>query len=192
MRNTTATALALLSALVTASPALAQSSGSANIGGAIGVGLGGFSDGSVNTASVSGTSANSLNGSINNELSGSSGSGFAGTMDINSLPGGTSYAVVGGLGQAGTVINTSVGPNAVGDISSYSFNSGIYGGLTGGNAALSFQVLNFGQSSADYKFNVNFAQNNTLNFDANSADWNVAGAAGEALFGFGTLGWSAQ
>ncbi|CUS44700.1 hypothetical protein MGWOODY_Smn2522 [hydrothermal vent metagenome] len=39
---------------------------------------------------------------------------------------------------------------------------------------------------------MNFAQNNTLNFDANSADWNVAGAAGEALFGFGTLGWSAQ
>jgi len=179
-------------AVLAATPALAQSSGSTTIGGAIGLGAGGFTNGSVNTGSLNSDTSSGISGTIGNELSASSGSGFGGTMNINSLPGGTSYAVVGGVGEAGTTISTSVSPSAVGSINSSSYNSGVYGGLTHGNAALNMQVMNFGESAGDYKFNLNFNANNNTTVNAASIDWNAAGAAGPVLFGFGSLGWSAE
>ncbi|MCH7862631.1 MAG: hypothetical protein IH998_13315 [Proteobacteria bacterium] len=179
-------------AVLTAAPALAQSSGSGNIGGGIGVGVGGFTNGGISTDSLSSNSTSGISGSINNELSASSGSGFGGTMNINSLPGGTSYAVVGGVGDAGTSITSSVSPSGVGSITSNSYNGGVYGGLTHGNAALSMQVMNFGESAGDYKFTANFNASNTTNVNAASIDWNAAGAVGLVGFGFGSLGWTVE
>ncbi|WP_267382865.1 MULTISPECIES: hypothetical protein [unclassified Sphingomonas] len=184
----TATALALC----VAGPALAQSTGSATIGGGVGIGLGGFSNGSVNTGTVNGSNSQSISGTIGNELSASSGSGFGGSMNINSLPGGTSYAVVGGVGEAGTSISSAVDPMGVGTIQSSSYNAGLFGGVTGGNAALNMQVMNFGQSMGDYKFNLTFAANAADTFNTSAASWDVAGAAGPSLFGFGSVGWNVQ
>ena len=56
-------------AVLTAAPALAQSSGSGNIGGGIGIGVGGFTNGGINTDSLSSTSTSGVSGTINNELS---------------------------------------------------------------------------------------------------------------------------
>lgn len=179
-----------IAALAAAGPAFAQSSGTVTGGGGIGLGLGGFTNGSVNTGNVNGTNDSSYSGTISNSLSGSSGSGFGGTMNISSLPGGSSYAVVGGAGEAGTSISTSVDPTAVGTIESTSYNAGIYGGATGGNASLDIQVMNFGQSAASYKYDLSFSDNSTLNFNENFADWNAAGAVGIVGFGFGSFGWS--
>jgi len=176
-------------ALAVAGPALAQTSGTATIGGGIGLGLGGFTNGAIDTSAVSGTNTQTLSVDITREMSGGSGSGFGGAMNINSIPNGWSYALVGGVGAAGTSISANVDGANNGSITSTSFNSGLYGGLTGGSAALTMQVMNFGQSSADFKLASSFDANHTDKFDTTSLDWTAAGAAGVTAFQFGSLGW---
>ena len=176
-------------ALALATPALAQTSGTVNVGGGIGAGLGGFTNGSLNTLSANGTNTQSISIDVDRNISASSGSGFGGTMDINSLPAGSSFAVVGGVGQAVSTISASVDAENNGSITTSSFNAGLYGGLTTGNAALSMQVMNFGQSSAEFQLTSSFDAGHQDEFQLASTDWTAAGAAGATLFAFGSLGW---
>lgn len=176
-------------ALATAAPALAQTSGTVTGGGGVGIGLGGFTNGAIDTSAVSGTNNQALGIDITRDISGGSGSGFGGTMNINSLPAGSSYAVFGGVGAAGSSISANVDLANNGTIDTTSFDGGLYGGLTGGNAALTMQVMNFGQSSADFKLAVSFDATHADTFSANSLDWTAAGATGVGAFTFGSLGW---
>lgn len=176
-------------ALAAASPALAQTSGSVNAGAGVGIGLGGFSNGAIDTLSANGTNSQTVSVDIDRSMSASSGSGFGGTMNISSLPAGSSYAVVGGVGTSGSSINANVDAANNGSITTTSFNGGLYGGLTGGNAALSMQVMNFGQSSADFNLTSSFDATHEDTFQLASTDWTMAGAAGATLFTFGSLGW---
>jgi len=176
-------------ALSVAMPALAQTSGTVTGGVGVGLGLGGFTNGSIDTSTMTGTNSTTIGVDIGREISAASGSGFGGSMDINSLPSGTSYAVVGGVGTAGTAINANIDLANNGSITSNSFNAGLYGGLTGGNAALDMQVMNFGQSSADFKLTAAFDATHTDQLSDFSTDWTAAGAAGATAFGFGSLGW---
>ncbi len=134
-----------------------------NIGGGIGIGVGGFTNGGINTDSLSSTSTSGVSGTINNELSASSGSGFGGTMNINSLPGGTSYAVVGGVGDAGSP-SISFQREPLGrriDHQQQLQCRRLMVASTHGNAALNMQVMNFGESAGDYKFAANFNASGT-------------------------------
>ncbi|BCA62839.1 hypothetical protein HMP09_2073 [Sphingomonas sp. HMP9] len=176
-------------ALAAAVPALAQTSGTVTGGAGIGVGLGGFNNGAIDTSTVSGTNGQTLSIDINREMSAGSGSGFGGTMNISSLPAGSSYALVGGVGASGSAISAGVDAANNGTITTSSFNSGLYGGLTGGSAALSMQVMNFGQSSADFKLATSFDASHSDQFNTTSLDWTAAGAAGVTAFTFGSLGW---
>lgn len=176
-------------ALGLAVPAAAQTSGTINGGAGIGLGAGGFTNGAIDTGSVNGTNSQTLSIDMNRELSGGSGSGFGGTMNISSLPLGSSYAVVGGVGSSGTSILANVDASNNGSIVSTSFNAGLYGGITGGSAALNMQVMNFGQSSADFKLTSSFDSTHNDSFNATSTDWTMAGAAGVGAFTFGSLGW---
>lgn len=175
-------------ALCISVPALAQS-GTVTDGLGVGVGTGGFSNGAIDTSTFSGTDASNISIDVDRDLSAASASGFGGTMSINSLPGGTSYALVGGIGTAGTSISTNIDSDNNGLITTNSFNAGLYGGLTGGNAALSLQVMNFGQSSADFKLVSNVDASHTDVFAVTETDWTAAGAVGLVGFGFGSLGW---
>jgi hypothetical protein len=177
-------------ALAVAAPAYAQTTGTATGGVGVGFGAGGFTNGAIDTSAVNGTNTDKLTVNIDREISASSGSGFGGRMDINSLPAGSSYAVVGGVGVAGTQVAANVDANNNGTISSTSFNGGLYGGLTNGNAALAMQVMNFGQSSADFKLKTNFEATHADAFNDTSLDWTAAGAAGPTAFAFGSLGWN--
>lgn len=188
MKKTICGAVSAL-ALAAAAPALAQSSGTVTGGVGVGAGLGGFTNGAIDTTSVSGTNSQSISIDMDRDMSAASGSGFGGSMDINSVPGGSSFAVVGGVGTAGTSINANVDGLNNGSITSTSFNGALYGGLTGGNAALDMQVVNFGQSSADFKLTSAFDANYTDEFAASQLDWTAAGAVGAVGFGFGSLGW---
>lgn len=167
-----------------ASPAFAQQ-GTVNGGIGIGAGLVGFN----NTASsnLTNNTQSTLGVSINRDITGASGSGFAGTMNIASLPGGTSFAVVGGIGTSSTHIDGNVNLLGNGVINSSSSNAGIYGGLTGGNANMSMQVLNFGQSSADYKLAVNLNVANQQTFTETHLTQGFGQGVG--AFAFGSLGW---
>ncbi len=110
-------------------------------------------------------------------------------MNISSLPLGSSYAVVGGVGSSGTSILANVDASNNGSIVSTSFNAGLYGGITGGSAALNMQVMNFGQSSADFKLTSSFDSTHNDSFNATRPTWTMAGAAGVGAFTFGSLGW---
>jgi hypothetical protein len=177
-------------ALAIAAPATAQTSGTVTGGIGAGLGLGGFTNGAIDTSAVNGTNSQTLDIKIDREMSAASGSGFGGSMDINSLPAGSSFAVVGGAGTSGTSINANVDAANNGTITSTSFNAGLYGGLTSGNAALSMQVMNFGQSSADFKLTTNFNAEHQDEFNNTTLDWTAAGAAGLTGFAFGSLGWN--
>lgn len=177
-------------ALAIAAPATAQTSGTVTGGLGAGFGLGGFTNGAIDTSSVNGTNSQTLDIKIDRDMSASSGSGFGGKMDINSVPAGSSFAVVGGAGASGTSINANVDAANNGTITSTSFNAGLYGGLTNGNASLAMQVMNFGQSSADFKLSTNFTAEHQDEFANTSLDWTAAGAAGVTAFGFGSLGWN--
>lgn len=173
-----------------AAPATAQTAGTVTGGVGAGLGLGGFTNGAIDTSAVSGTNTQTLEVKIDRELSASSGSGFGGAMNINSVPDGSSYALVGGVGASGTTINADVDAANNGSITSTSFNAGLYGGLTSGNASLALQVMNFGQSSADFKLSTNFTGEHQDEFDNTTLDWTAAGAAGLTGFAFGSLGWN--
>lgn len=177
-------------ALGLAMPATAQTSGTINGGAGIGLGVGGFTNGAIDTSTVNGTNSQTLSIDMNREISAGSGSGFGGTMTISSLPLGSSYAVVGGVGSSGTSIIANVDAANNGQIVSTSFNAGLYGGLTGGSAALNMQVMNFGQSSANFKLTTSFDATHSDTFNAASTDWTMAGAAGVSAFTFGSLGWN--
>lgn len=175
--------------LALATPALGQTSGTVNVGGGIGAGLGGFTNGSLNDLSTNGTNSQTISIDVDRDISAASGSGFGGSMNINSVPAGSSFAVVGGVGQAGSSINANVDAQNNGTITTESFNAGLYGGLTTGNAALSMQVVNFGQSSAEFKLTSSFDSAHQDEYQFDSTDWTMAGAAGATLFAFGSLGW---
>jgi hypothetical protein len=176
-------------ALATAAPAFAQTSGTVTGGAGVGVGLGGFTNGAIDTSTFSGANNQALGVDITRDITGGSGSGFGGTMNISSIPNGSSYAVFGGVGASGSTIAANVDLANNGTINTTSFDGGLYGGLTGGNAALSMQVMNFGQSSADFKLAVSFDATHSDQFDSSSLDWTAAGAAGVGAFTFGSLGW---
>ena len=176
-------------ALAAGGPALAQTSGTVTGGAGVGLGVGGFSNGAIDTSSINGNSNQTLAIDMDRDLSAGSGSGFGGTMNINSVPAGSSFAIVGGVGTAGSSINANVDAANNGAITTTSFNSGLFGGFTAGNAALSMQVMNFGQSSADFSLTTSLDADYHDNFAAASTDWTMAGAAGLTAFGFGSLGW---
>ncbi|MFG6283214.1 hypothetical protein DC429_10020 [Arthrobacter sp. TPD3018] len=176
-------------AFAIAVPAAAQTSGTVTGGAGIGIGAGGFTNGAIDTSAVSGTNSQTLSVDVTRNISASSGSGFGGTMNISSVPAGSSYAVVGGVGTSGSSIAANIDAANNGTITTTSFNAGLYGGLTGGSAALNMQVMNFGQSTADFKLVSSFDATHSDQFNLTSTDWTVAGAAGATAFGFGSLGW---
>lgn len=146
-------ALVAMAAMVAATPAMADKGGVPN-GGNNGV------QSSVTTQSYSDYRNRNLQIDIERSVSAASGSGFGGTIDVNGLNiNGGSHASFAGFGLAGTFTSGGVGTAL-----SFSGNIGEFRADAVGNAAVSGDVMNFGQSQFTDSFTMSFDGQRTTNF----------------------------
>jgi len=172
MKSVILSGLSALALVVSATPASAQ----AVIGGGIGGNLGNWST-NGNVTYATGSLSQDIDLDIDRTLSGSSVSGFAGHMDIGDLAtagcGCIDFAVFGGIGNAGTVMDVNVDALNNGTLFTDSWNGGLYGGATGGASAISADFANAGQSSFESKLDLDVDSNFSADFQ--SLSWDASG-----------------
>lgn len=174
MKNIILSGIAL-AAFAFASPALAAPPPSGVVGGVVG---------DINIGNVHITNSNTMSLSIDDTLTASSGSGFAGSLTVNpNYALGTSSANFNGSGNAWSVaggITGSLGPISGGLAGSESNSAGNFTASTTNYAAVSGQVMNFGQSE--------FTRSFTLDVDhSDSFKLNDSWLDGYAVGGFVTF-----